>query len=232
MPPPRHQPSRGLVEVRAVSKTFRDGDGTPVLAAREISLTIPPASIVAVVGRSGSGKSTLLHLIGALERPDSGSIVVDGLDITKLGPTAAADYRRRTGFVFQQFNLLPTLTALDNVTAPLMPVRTAFDKRVRARELLVAVGLADRAETLATRLSGGQQQRVAIARALVNQPLLILADEPTGNLDTNTGSGVLDLLFDIRDRHATTILLATHDLDIAARCDRSYTIRDGILHDK
>lgn len=220
-----------LIEVRGVTKAFPSGDGATLIAVRDVSVTIARGSIVAISGPSGSGKSTLLHLIGALERPDQGFIVVEGVDITKLGQRAAADYRRRTGFVFQQFNLLPILTALDNVTAPLMPVKTTFDKRERAHRLLDAVGLGDRADALVTRLSGGQQQRVAIARALVNEPPLILADEPTGNLDSSTGTSVIDLLFEIRDREGTTILLATHDRDIAARCDRTVVIHDGVLHE-
>lgn len=142
-----------------------------------------------------------------------------------------ADYRRSIGFVFQQFNLLPTLTVLDNVIAPVLPYRTDYNPRDRARDLLRAVGLDDRENTLATRLSGGQQQRIAIARALINRPTLVLADEPTGNLDTTTGQEITQLLLQLRDTHHTTLLIATHDPHLAQRCDHTVCIRDGRIHD-
>jgi putative ABC transport system ATP-binding protein len=162
-------------------------------------------------------------LSGALDRPDAGTITVDGADITTLSGKALADYRRRVGFVFQRFNLLPTLTVLDNVIAPVLPFKVDYDRRERARDLLDAVALAGRENTLGTRLSGGQQQRVAIARALMNRPQLVLADEPTGNLDTTTGEEIVQLLLGLRDRYDATVLIATHNLDLANAATTSST---------
>jgi len=220
--------SGALIEVRGLTKTFATLDAT-ITAADNLSLDIAEGSITALVGPSGSGKSTLLHLIGALESPDSGTISVAGQDITGLPGKRLAAYRRTVGFVFQRFNLLPTLTVLDNVAVPALPYRTDFDPYQRGRDLLAAVGLDGRENTLATRLSGGQQQRVAIARALLNQPRLVLADEPTGNLDSSTGEEIIRLLFDLRDSHDTTLVIATHDNELAKRCDRTVQLRDGRL---
>ncbi|TDB72174.1 ABC transporter ATP-binding protein [Micromonospora sp. KC723] len=218
-----------LVCLTDVRKTFPLPGGAPLVAVNDVSLSIAAGTAVALTGPSGSGKSTLLHLIGAVERSDGGTIDVDGQRVTGLSGGALAAYRRRIGFVFQRFHLLPTLTALDNVMAPLIPFRTAFDKAARARELLAMVGLADRSAALPSRLSGGQQQRVAIARALINRPAVLLADEPTGNLDSQTGTAIVDLLLRLRDEHATTLIMATHDTGIAARCDRVVQMRDGCL---
>ncbi|HEX2895080.1 MAG TPA: ABC transporter ATP-binding protein [Marmoricola sp.] len=215
-----------LIEVRGLGKTFRTLDAD-VTAADGIDLDIATGTITALVGPSGSGKSTLLHLIGALDSPDVGDITVAGERITEMAGRHLAEYRRTVGFVFQQFNLLPTLTVLDNVVVPLLPYRTPFDPYARGRDLLATVGLSGRENTLATRLSGGQQQRVAIARALINQPRLVLADEPTGNLDTSTGEEIIRLLFDLRDSHGATLVIATHDPDLAKRCDQVVSIRDG-----
>ncbi|HST80476.1 MAG TPA: ABC transporter ATP-binding protein [Kineosporiaceae bacterium] len=203
--------------------------GAPLVAVNDVSLTIAAGTAVALTGPSGSGKSTLLHLIGAIERSDGGVIEVTGQRVTGLSGRALAAYRRKIGFVFQRFHLLPALTALDNVMAPLIPFRTEFDKAARARELLALVGLADRTSALPSQLSGGQQQRVAIARALINQPVLLLADEPTGNLDSETGTAIVDLLLSLRDERGMTLIMATHDADIAARCDRVVHLRDGRL---
>jgi len=167
----------GSVELRGVSKHYGVGGDQQVCAADRISLTIEAGAFVALTGASGSGKSTLLHLIGAVERPDSGSIVSGGVEITALRGAALAAYRRNVGFVFQRYNLLPALTALDNVIAPVLPYRTGWDKRDRGRQLLAAVGLASRERSLPSKLSGGEQQRVAIARALINAPSLLLAEE-------------------------------------------------------
>ncbi len=217
------------VSVRGLVKRFATIDAT-ITAADGIDLDIAPGSVVAVTGASGSGKSTLLHLIGALDTPDAGTITVAGEEVTALKGRTLADYRRSVGFVFQRFNLLPTLTVLDNVTVPLIPQRgKTQDPRQRARELLGAVGLGGREHTLATRLSGGQQQRVAIARALMCEPQLVLADEPTGNLDSVTGTEIIDLLMKLRDDHGTTTILATHDIDVAKRCDDVLHIKDGRL---
>ena len=219
-----------VINVEKLRKTFETLD-TTVVAAAGIDLQIAAGSATALTGPSGSGKSTLLHMIGALERPDSGSITVLGQTITDLASKDLAAYRRRVGFVFQRFNLLPTLTVLDNVLAPVLPFRPGPAVRDRARELLAAVGLEGRDNTLATRMSGGQQQRVAIARALIGAPALVLADEPTGNLDTVTGNEIIELLLGLRDQHDTTLIIATHDPQLARRCDRAIHLRDGAIDD-
>ncbi|GIE99573.1 ABC transporter ATP-binding protein [Paractinoplanes rishiriensis] len=218
-----------IVRITEARKAFPLPDGSRLAAVDGVSLEAEPGTAVSLTGPSGSGKSTLLHLIGAIERLDSGSIVVAGQDIGKLSRKALAGYRRTVGFVFQRFHLLPALTALDNVLAPVLPFRTAFDKQERARELLKVVGLDDRAAALPSQLSGGQQQRVAIARALVNEPRLLLADEPTGNLDSRTGTAIMDLLLTLRDERGTTVMVATHDPGIAERCDAALHLRDGRL---
>ncbi|MDN5796769.1 MAG: ABC transporter ATP-binding protein [Intrasporangium sp.] len=220
-------PGGADVELAHVSRIYQVGDGTTLTAVDDISGIFAAGSVNAITGASGSGKSTLLHLIGAIDRPDSGTVVVDGTDLAGLGRRALADYRRSIGFVFQRFNLLPTLTVLANVIAPVIPYRTGYDKKRRALDLLEQVGLGQRARDLPSHLSGGQQQRVAIARALVNEPRLILADEPTGNLDTATGREIVDLLLSLRDGFGVTIVLATHDLLITERCDRSMRLQDG-----
>ncbi len=217
-----------FIEMRAVDKRYPNGDvSIPALDA--VSLHIGAGESVAVVGPSGSGKSTLLHVLGAMDIPDSGSILVDGREITDLDRGDQAAYRRSVGFVFQRFHLLPALTNVDNVAAPLLPYKTSFDKHERARELLAMVGLEDRASSIPSELSGGQQQRVAIARALINHPSLLLADEPTGNLDTQTGQEVLDLIFQLRETLGMTVLIATHDQGVAARCERAVKMVDGTL---
>ncbi|GLW68588.1 macrolide ABC transporter ATP-binding protein [Kitasatospora phosalacinea] len=222
-------PRGAKVVVTDVRKTFRTGGDQQLAAVDGVSLRIEPGRLVALTGPSGSGKSTLLHLLGAIERPDSGSIEVAGTDIAALGRRALADYRRGIGIVFQRFHLLPALTALDNVIAPVLPVRTTYDKRARARELLTAVGLAGREDALPSKLSGGQQQRVAIARALINSPALLLADEPTGNLDSRTGAEVVHLLKELRTTHGTTMVIATHDQDLADGCEQQVRLHDGRL---
>ncbi|WP_330438968.1 ABC transporter ATP-binding protein [Micromonospora sp. NBC_00821] len=208
--------------------TRRFGTGADQLTAvDDVSLTIAAGSVVALTGPSGSGKSTLLHLIGAIEQADEGSVTVDDVVVSGLRRAALARYRQRVGFVFQRYHLLPALTVLDNVIAPVLPRRGRADHATRARELLDAVGLSGRERALPAQLSGGQQQRVAIARALMGAPGLLLADEPTGNLDSTTGGQILDLLLDLRERHGMTILLATHEQAIAARCDRLVRLTDG-----
>jgi putative ABC transport system ATP-binding protein len=173
----------------------------------------------------------MLHLIGAIERPDSGVITCNGTEVTTLRGAAQADYRRTVGFVFQRYNLLPGLTALDNVIAPVLPYRTSWDKRDRAKQLLAAVGLAGRERSLPARMSGGEQQRIAIARALINTPALLLADEPTGNLDSANATEILDLLARLRAEHPMTIVLASHDPQVAARSERLIRLRDGAVID-
>ncbi|MEO7261721.1 MAG: ABC transporter ATP-binding protein [Jatrophihabitantaceae bacterium] len=193
----------------------------------QVSLTIQPGQIVAVTGPSGAGKSSLLQLIGGLDIPDSGRILVDGVDIASLSGRHSAYFRGSVGFVFQRYHLLSNLSALDNVITPVLPLRVDFDKRKRGQELLAAVGLADQAAVPARELSGGQQQRVAVARALVNRPRLLLADEPTGNLDSQTGEEILDLLTELQAEHGMTMLLATHDSAVASQCQRLVGLRDG-----
>ena len=217
---------QGAIALREVSKRF-----DTITALAGVNLEIPGGASVALSGPSGSGKSTLLHVIGALERPDEGTVTVAGRELATLSRGELAAHRRRIGFVFQRFNLLPALTVIDNVLAPVLPYRTGFDKQARARELLAAVGLEDRETSLPSRLSGGQQQRVAIARALINRPAIVLADEPTGNLDSRTGAGIVDLLLDLREQHAMTIVIATHDHQVAARCDRVVRLLDGRVAD-
>jgi putative ABC transport system ATP-binding protein len=218
------------VVLRDLTKTFGAGDAE-IVAVDGVSVEIPAGGVVALTGPSGSGKSTLLHLIGAIETPSRGAIEVGGIHIDKLRRGRLVAYRRTVGFVFQRYHLLPALTAADNVVAPLLPYTVDFDKSARARELLAAVGLEDRARALPARLSGGEQQRVAIARALVGRPSLLLADEPTGNLDSHTGAEILDLLLGLREEHGMTIIVATHDRQVAARCDRMIRLRDGKIVD-
>jgi putative ABC transport system ATP-binding protein len=223
--------SQGAIRLRDVSRRYRI-DGEPAITALDgVTLEVAPGSAVAVSGPSGSGKSTLLHVIGALERPDGGSVEVGDRRLGELSRRELARHRRRVGFVFQRFNLLPALTAIDNVMAPVLPYRVGFDKQARARELLVAVGLEGRESSLPSRLSGGQQQRVAIARALINHPPVVLADEPTGNLDSRTGAGIVDLLLALRARLGMTVMVATHDSQVAARCDRVVRLLDGRVVD-
>ena len=217
-----------LYELEDVTKHFGDG-GARVTALDEVNLTVDSGEFVAVAGPSGSGKSTLLLLLGALDRPSSGWLRFDGRDLGELPDAELARLRLETfGFVFQQFNLIPTLTAQENVEAALAPVGAATaGRRERAAELLQQVGLAARREHLPTQLSGGEQQRVAIARALANDPRVLLADEPTGNLDTATGEEVLTLLRRLSGEHGQTLVLVTHDRGIAGSADRVIEMRDG-----
>ena len=228
---PDQPPAAGSIELHGICKRYGISKARQVCAADDVTISIGAGEFVALTGASGSGKSTLLHIIGAIERPDSGTVVVDGTTVTALRGSALAGYRRGVGFVFQRYNLLPALTALDNVIAPVLPRRTRWDKRDRGRELLAAVGLAGREDSLPARMSGGEQQRVAIARALVSTPKVLLADEPTGNLDSQNGREILDLLGQLRRSSGMTVILATHDPQIAARCDRLIRLRDGAITD-
>ncbi len=222
---------QAAVSLDGVTRRYRVDAEQAITALDAVDLEIEPGAAVALSGPSGSGKSTLLHLIGALERPDEGTVTVGGRELGRLSRRELAAHRRRVGFVFQRFNLLPALTVVDNVMAPVLPYRVAFDKEARARELLAAVGLEGRETSLPSRLSGGQQQRVAIARALINGPAIVLADEPTGNLDSRTGAGIVDLLLGLRAEHGMTVVLATHDSQVAARCDRVVRLLDGRIAD-
>jgi putative ABC transport system ATP-binding protein len=222
---------QGSIVVCDLRRGFRVDGERSIVALDGVSLDVAPGSAVALSGPSGSGKSTLLHIVGALERPDEGEVVVGGRALGTMSRRELAAYRRQVGFVFQRFNLLPALTVIDNVMAPVLPYRVAFDKEARARELLRAVGLRGREASLPSRLSGGEQQRVAIARALINAPPVVLADEPTGNLDSRTGAGIVDLLLQLRAERNMTVILATHDSHVAARCDRVVRLLDGRITD-
>jgi putative ABC transport system ATP-binding protein len=215
------------VVVRSVTKTYRRGT-RQITALEDVSFEMSQGELALVAGPSGSGKTTLLNLIGALDRPDRGKIIVDGSDITGLSRAAAARYRNeRVGFIFQSYNLLPQLTALENVVLPLLPKRRP-DRR-RAVELLDAVGLGDRSSHRPPELSGGEQQRVAIARALANDPALILADEPTGNLDDDNARNIAELLSRTCRERRKTLILVTHDRQMIRPVDRVFDMRDGSL---
>jgi putative ABC transport system ATP-binding protein len=215
-----------VIELRGVSKSVPSGSGTLTIL-HPTDLTIPQGGVVTIVGASGSGKSTLLGLIAGLDAPSSGTIVIDGVDITTLGEDALARLRgSRIGFVFQSFHLLPSLTAFENVLVPI-EIAGGADPVSRARALLAEVGLSDRGHHYPSQLSGGEQQRVAIARALANDPPILLADEPTGNLDSATGKQVIELLLDIHRTRKTTLVVVTHDPDIAAIAEVTVRLKDG-----
>lgn len=215
-----------MIELRAVSKTVQSGS-EPLTILHPLSTTIPKGQFVAIVGPSGSGKSTLLGLLAGLDAPTSGSVVVDGVDITALGEDELAKLRgEKIGFVFQFFHLIPSLTAYENVAVP-MEIRGTPNPGARARALLEEVGLTGRAHHYPSQLSGGEQQRVALARALANDPPILLADEPTGNLDTKNGHLIMDLLRKIHRDRNTTLILVTHDQELAAMADERISLRDG-----
>jgi putative ABC transport system ATP-binding protein len=219
------------IKVTNLTKTFH-APGGDVHALDDINFEVKTGQFVSIIGKSGSGKSTLLSQLGALDQPTDGSIMVDEQDITKLSGHKQTAYRsKKIGFVFQQYNLIPNLTALENVMLALeFGGMTASKRKDRALELLASVGIdEDQARRRPGKLSGGQQQRVSIARALANQPAFILADEPTGNLDSDTGQAIFKLLHDLSRSHQTTIIVVTHDLDIAGRTDQTYQLRDGKL---
>ncbi|MGB4762067.1 MAG: ABC transporter ATP-binding protein [Candidatus Saccharimonas sp.] len=223
-----------MITVSKLSKIFKSAGGE-VAAVRDVSFQVNDGEFASIIGRSGSGKSTLLGLLGALDSPTSGSITVGDQDVTKMHDRALIDYRcKKIGFVFQNYNLIPNLTALDNVMLPMEFAGTPKDeRRKRAEKLLRQVGLDDdQIKRKPTRLSGGQQQRVSIARALANNPQLILADEPTGNLDSQTGEMIFDLLHTLARSENTTIIAVTHDLDIAGKTDRTFTLQDGTMTKK
>jgi putative ABC transport system ATP-binding protein len=220
-----------VLEARNVTKSFGSGDRM-VTAVNGVTMTVAGGEFVAIVGRSGSGKSTLMNLLGALEQPTSGMISVDGQDITQLSPIELVHYRRRSiGFVFQSYNLIPNLNSLENVMLPMefLGVDKA-DRRERARKLLDQVELTgDKQQRRPGRLSGGEQQRVAIARALANQPSIVLADEPAGNLDSQTSATIVGLLRTLTRSEGTTVIVVTHDLSLAEQADRVFRLEDGRL---
>lgn len=208
-------------------KSYGEGE-TKVDAIKNINVSINQGEFIAIVGPSGSGKSTLLHLLGGVDRPTSGKVIVDGQDIYSLNEKKLAVYRRRNvGFVFQFYNLIPVLTAEENITLPLLLDGRKVD-RDHLEEILGILGLKDRRNNLPSELSGGQQQRVSIGRALIYRPSIILADEPTGNLDSKTGKEIIDLLRFSAKKYHQTLVVITHDLNIAAQADRVITIEDGV----
>src|SRR5579885_1058238 len=223
-----------MVEVANLSKQFTSGD-TTVKAVNDVTFKVDDGKFASIIGRSGSGKSTLLSLLGGLDKPSHGSIKVGSQTITNLGDHALITYRcKQIGFVFQNYNLVPNLTALENVMLPMEFAHVSRTQRKkRAVALLNAVGLGpDKQQRKPGRLSGGEQQRVAIARALANKPALILADEPTGNLDSETGKMIFDLLHKLSRSQETTIIVVTHDLSIAGKTDKSFHLQDGKLISK
>jgi putative ABC transport system ATP-binding protein len=215
-----------MIELRGVSKTVSSG-GQPLTILHPLTLSVPAGQCLAIIGPSGSGKSTLLGLVAGLDSPTSGSIFIDGVDITTLDEDRLASLRgEKIGFVFQFFHLVPSLTALENILVP-MEIAGRRDAPQRAQSLLDEVGLHDRGHHYPSQLSGGEQQRIAIARALANDPPLILADEPTGNLDSTNGRHILDLLLSVRKRRNATLVIVTHDASVAAIADAQLILRDG-----
>jgi len=219
-----------VIELTALTKTFFLG-GQPVPVLKGLDLTVPAGEMVAIMGASGSGKSTLLHIVGCLDRPTAGTYCLEGKNVHLLSKTEMAGLRnRKIGFVFQQFNLLARATALQNVELPLLYAGVPpVERKTRALALLNRMGLAGFERHQPTQLSGGQQQRVAIARALVNRPALLLADEPTGQLDSRTGMEVLALFQELHRETGITIVMVTHDAGIAAFCERIIHLRDGLI---
>jgi putative ABC transport system ATP-binding protein len=215
-----------MIELRGVSKTVMSGT-SPLTILHPLHLTLPPGESLAITGPSGSGKSTLLGLIAGLDAPTSGRILIDGIDITELGEDALARLRgEKIGFVFQFFHLIPSLTALENVLVP-MEIAGRADAGARARALLDEVGLTGRGHHYPSQLSGGEQQRVALARALANDPPILLADEPTGNLDSANGRHIMDLLLQVNRARRTTLVLVTHDASLARLASSQLALRDG-----
>lgn len=221
-----------VISLQGIKKIYHLGDNT-VHALRGVSLDIEEGEFVAITGPSGSGKSTMMHILGCLDSPSEGSYLLNGKNVSNLPRQELADIRnRQIGFVFQGFNLLPRTTAVENVELPLLytrPVMSNAERNERAVAALTSMGLADRLDHHPSQLSGGQQQRVAIARALVNKPTLILADEPTGNLDSKTSIEVMRLLQELREKQGITIVLITHEPEIAAYGTRIISVRDGVI---
>jgi putative ABC transport system ATP-binding protein len=223
-----------MLEVVRLKKEFRSGEGK-VVAVNDMSFSVPTGSFAAIVGKSGSGKSTLLTLLGGLDRPTSGKVVVDNEEISRMSDRQLIRYRgRKIGFVFQHYNLIPNLTALENVMLPMEFAGVGVkERKARASKLLDDVGLHDdKQRRRPGKLSGGEQQRVSIARALANRPSVILADEPTGNLDSNTSKKIVDLLRELSKKENTTIIVVTHDLNITRHTDHTFQLKDGGLVDR
>ena len=222
-----------VIETRALGKVYSPGSEAEVVALRGVDLRIGAGEFVAIMGPSGSGKSTLMNLLGCLDTPSSGTYLCDGIDVATLDAEDRAALRlEKIGFVFQGFNLLPRMNALENVAMPMSYANVHREERMqRAREALAAVGLGERANHRPSELSGGQQQRVAIARALISRPPILLADEPTGALDSRTGEEIL-ALFKRLQQEDHTVVLITHDADVAKHCDRIFVMRDGELQEE
>ncbi|OIP23098.1 ABC transporter [bacterium CG_4_10_14_0_2_um_filter_33_32] len=222
-----------MLEVSNITKEFKSGD-VKVVAVNNIDFKVPQGKFISIIGKSGSGKSTLLSILGALDRPTSGKIIVDGKDISRMSEKEQVSYRsKEIGFIFQNYNLIPNISALENVTITMEFAGTpSKDRKERATKLLDEVGIeGEKQRRKPGRLSGGEQQRVAIARALANKPKLILADEPTGNLDSQTGKMIFDLLHKLSRIENTTIIAVTHDLSIAGKTDMTFKLFDGKISD-
>ena len=215
-----------MIEAKGIIKSYGS-----LQVLKGIDLTVGKSEVVSIMGASGAGKSTLLHILGTLSTPDSGSLVIDGTDVLRLGGTALSEFRnRRIGFVFQAHHLLPEFTALENVMIPaLIGRRPSKESREKAVALLEDLGLAGRMSHKPSEMSGGEQQRVAIARALVNSPAVLFADEPSGNLDSRTKEDIHGLFFTLREKYGQTIVIVTHDPELAKMCDRSLFMRDGMF---
>jgi len=218
-----------VIRAEGLTKVYKMGD-VEVHALRGLNMGVARGEVVSIMGPSGSGKSTLMNIIGALDRPTAGEYFLDGVRVSEMNDNQLAEVRnRKIGFVFQSFNLLPRATALSNVELPLRYAGKSRGRKTMARESLEAVGLGDRIKHRPTELSGGQQQRVAIARALVNEPAILLADEPTGNLDTKSGDEIMELLLNLNRDRGTTLIIVTHDPEVAGLTQRVIHIRDGVV---
>jgi len=221
-----------ILEVHQLFRKFQSGTKT-LTVVNDINFSIPEGISCAIVGPSGSGKTTLLGLCAGLDRPSSGTVTLNGIPLNPLNEDERAQVRNQhVGFVFQTFQLVPTLTAIENVMVPLeLRGEATKEVRERARELLESVGLGDRTHHYPTQLSGGEQQRVAIARAFINNPKILFADEPTGNLDTETGEYIENLIFELNEKQGTTLVMVTHDLELAKKCDRIIRLKNGLVNE-